>query len=49
MTESTDLIAKKAALQALEASISLHIRRAEELNVEYQKLSAEIEGSPHET
>ncbi len=43
MTESVDLISKRAALKALESSINLHIKRAEDLNLEYQTLSAEIE------
>ncbi len=43
MAESTDLIAKRASLKAIEASINLHMKRAEELAAEYQNLGAEIE------
>lgn len=43
MTESTDLIAKRAAYAALEAAIKLHIERAEHLASEAQSLRTEID------
>lgn len=42
MTESTDLIAKRAALSALVAAITLHVERSEKLAVEANKLAEEI-------
>lgn len=42
MVESIDLISKRAALKALESSIDLHMKRAEELAAEYTKLGDEI-------
>lgn len=42
MIENIDLLSKRAALKALESSIGLHISRAEELNIQYQALDAEI-------
>ena len=44
MTESTDLIAKRAAYAALEAAITLHVERSEKLAVEALMLRDEIAG-----
>jgi cell division protein FtsB len=42
MTESVDLISKRAAYAALSAAITLHVERAEKLAAEAQALGAEI-------
>lgn len=43
MTESTDLIAKRAAYAGLVAAITLHVERSEQLASEAQSLRTEIE------
>jgi len=43
MTESTDLIAKRAAYAALVSAITLHVERSEHLASEAQSLRTEIE------
>ena len=42
MTESTDLISKRAAMKGLESSIELYMKRIEALSGQYAELGAEI-------
>lgn len=42
MTESTELIVKRAALKGLESSIDIYMKRIEALALQYQELGAEI-------
>lgn len=42
MTESIELISKKAAMKGLESSIELYMKRIETLAAEYNDLGAEI-------
>lgn len=42
MTESIDLISKRAALKGLESSINLYMQRIESLAVQYAELGSEI-------
>lgn len=42
MTESTELISKRAAMKGLESSIDLYMKRIEALASEYNSLGAEI-------
>jgi len=42
MTESIDLISKKAAMKGLESSIDLYMKRIEALAAQYAELGAEI-------
>ena len=42
MTESTDLISKRAAMKGLESSIDLYMKRIEALAAQYNDLGAEI-------
>jgi archaellum component FlaC len=42
MTESIELISKKAAIKGLESSIEIYLKRIESLSVQYSELSQEI-------
>jgi prefoldin subunit 5 len=42
MTESIELISKKAAMKGLESSIDLYMKRIEALAAQYADLGAEI-------
>jgi len=42
MTESIDLISKKAAMKGLESSIDLYMKRIEALAAQYADLGTEI-------
>ncbi len=42
MTESIELISKRAAMKGLESSIDLYMKRIEALAAQYSELGAEI-------
>lgn len=43
MSESNEIISKRAAMKGIEAAMNMHMTRAEKLAAEYQDLASEVE------